>query len=264
MSEIEKSNFIRDKSINRILEYHPDSKQVTIEDQRFYQRKAKTFYPSVTYILSSLPKGSFFETWIKDVGHNSEIIVRKAAAEGTETHELIEKYLNGEELVWINAETGKINYPLIVWQMVLRFADFWNTVKPKIITTEQHIFSDKHRYAGTIDLVVEIDGELWVLDIKTSNSLHKSHDLQLAAYAEAFNETFDKKISNTAIIWLKSPSRKPDKSGKKMQGNGWALKPAENYKVNFDMFLKVYDIFKLTNEYDEPISERIPNILKLQ
>jgi hypothetical protein len=262
---IEKTNnILKDKKIKRILEYSDDSKQITIGDQRFYQRKAKTFYPSVTYVLSYFPKGKFFENWMKDVGHNSDIIARKAADEGTETHEAIEKFLNGEELIWID-EYGKAKYNLIVWQMILRFADFWNTIKPRLIATEQHIFSDEYKYAGTIDLVVEIEGKIWLLDIKTSNSLHTSYDLQLAAYAQAWNENFDTPIENTGIIWLKSSSRGADKSGKKIQGDGWALKsPHNTYQDNLQSFLKVYDIFKLENPDMKPYSEKLPTSIKLQ
>lgn len=262
---IEKTNnILKDKKIKRILEYNDDSKQITIGDQRFYQRKPKIFYPSVTYVLSYFPKGKFFENWMKDVGHNSDIIARKAADEGTETHEAIEKFLNGEELVWID-EYGKAKYNLIVWQMILRFADFWNTVKPRLIATEQHIFSDEYKYAGTIDLVVEIDGKIWLLDIKTSNSLHTSYDLQLAAYAQAWNENFDTPIEQVGIIWLKSSSRGADKSGKKLQGDGWALKtPHNTYQENLQSFLKVYDIFKLENPDMKPYSEKLPISVKLQ
>jgi hypothetical protein len=262
---IQKTNsVVHDKRIKRILEYNEDAKQITIGDQRFYQRKAKTFYPSVTYVLSFFPKGKFFENWMKDVGHNSDIIAKKAGDEGTETHKIIEDFLNGEEIFWIN-EYGKANYSLTVWQMALRFADFWNTLKPKLIATEQHIFSDKYQYAGTIDLVVEINGEVWLLDIKTSNSLHTSYDLQLAAYAQAWNENFDMPIQKTGIIWLKSNTRKADPSGKKIQGNGWFLKvPHNSYQDNLLSFLKVYDIFKLENPEMKPYSEKYATRIKLE
>jgi hypothetical protein len=40
---IEKTNnILKDKKIKRILEYNDDSKQITIGDQRFYQRKEKS------------------------------------------------------------------------------------------------------------------------------------------------------------------------------------------------------------------------------
>ena len=56
------------------------------------------YYPSVTYVLSYYPKGKFFEDWLKKVGYASEYIVKKAGEEGTLVHEMIEDYLNGKEL----------------------------------------------------------------------------------------------------------------------------------------------------------------------
>ena len=255
------SSVIHDKRIKRILEYNEDAKQITIGDQRFYQRKAKTFYPSVTYVLSYFPKGKFFENWMKDVGHNSDIIARKAAEEGTETHNTIEDFLNGKEIVWIN-EYGKTNHSLIVWQMILRFADFWNTVKPRLIATEQHIFSDKYQYAGTIDLVVEIDGKIWLLDIKTSNSLHTSYDLQLAAYAQAWNETHNEKVERTGILWLKASTRGEGK-GDNIQGKGWQLKVVDDIEKNFKMFQNIQEIYKLENPDFKPMTELLPTSVKL-
>ena len=255
------SSVIHDKKIKRILEYNEDAKQITIGDQRFYQRKDKTFYPSVTYVLSYFPKGKFFENWMKDVGHNSDIIAKKAADEGTETHNAIEDFLNGKEIVWIN-EYGKTNHSLIVWQMILRFADFWNTVKPRLIATEQHIFSDKYQYAGTIDLVVELDGKIWLLDIKTSNSLHTSYDLQLAAYAQAWNETHNEKVERTGILWLKASTRGEGK-GDNIQGKGWQLKVVDDIEKNFKMFQNIQEIYKLENPDFKPMTELLPTSVKL-
>ena len=55
----------------------------------------------------------------------------------------------------------------LVWQMFLRFVDFWETHKPTLIETEVHLFSDELKIAGTCDCICEIDGELWVIDFKT-------------------------------------------------------------------------------------------------
>jgi predicted RecB family nuclease len=85
--------------------------------------------------------------------------------------------------------------------MILKFADFWTTHKPELIVTEYHLFSDNHEYAGTADLVVKINDKVWLLDIKTSNSLHTSYGLQLAAYAMAWNETHICSGSSTSGRW---------------------------------------------------------------
>ena len=67
------TNIIHDPKIKRIIEYSADNKQVNVLDQRFYRRDSK-FYPSITSILNFFPKNAFFHSWLKDVGHNSDII----------------------------------------------------------------------------------------------------------------------------------------------------------------------------------------------
>ena len=47
------SSVIHDKKIKRILEYNEDAKQITIGDQRFYQRKDKTYKCCNNYYFSS-------------------------------------------------------------------------------------------------------------------------------------------------------------------------------------------------------------------
>ena len=56
-----------------------------------------------------------------------------------------------------------------------------------------------------------MDGEVWLLDLKTSNSIHKSYDLQLASYAKALEECKGIKIERTGIIWLKAHTRSASK-----------------------------------------------------
>lgn len=253
------ANVIKDNKIKRIVEYSADNKQINILDQRFYRRDGK-YYPSVSSILNYFPKNQFFHSWLKDVGHNSDIIASKAAAEGTQVHNAVEDFLNGEEIQWLD-DYGAAKYSLDVWKMILKFADFWQTHKPKLVATEYHLFSDKHEYAGTNDIVCRLNGKLWLLDIKTSNSLHTSYDLQLAAYAKAWNETHDEQIEETGILWLKASTRGAAKD--KIQGAGWQLKTISDIDTNFEIFLKIYDIYKLENPNAKPHTETLPTTIKL-
>jgi len=181
------------KQINRTVAYSSDSKQINVLDTRFYRRH-KEYYPSVSSILQYYPKGKFFEDWIKGNGFNSDVIAAKAANEGTQTHNAIEDFLAGKEIKWLD-DNDNTKYPLDVWRMILKFAEFWNTYKPELIEKEYHVFSDVHKYAGTIDLIIKLFDKLWLIDIKTSNSLHTINDLQLASYAVAWNETHDIPVS---------------------------------------------------------------------
>lgn len=259
---IEKNVNINKKSIKRLLEVDSTSKRVNILDNRFYTRKEK-YYPSVTSILQFFPKNKFFENWLKDVGHNADFIAKKAADEGTQVHETIERYLKGEKIEWLD-ENGYSKYSLDIWKMILKFHDFWTTYKPTLIESEIHLFSDKYIYAGTCDLVVEINNKKWLLDIKTSNSLHTSYDLQLAAYAQAWNETFESKIDNIGILWLKSSKRGEDKKGKSIQGKGWELyEPERTIEDNFKLFQNVYELYKLTHTDPKPSDEQFPTSIQL-
>jgi genome maintenance exonuclease 1 len=253
-------NIIKDTKIKRIIEYSEGDKQVNVLDSRFYKRNDK-YYPSVTSVLNYFPKNKFFHEWLKDVGHNADIIASKAASEGTQVHNAIDRFLNGEEIKWID-DNGRAEYSLEVWKMILKFADFWNTHKPELIASEYHLFSDTHEYAGTTDIIVKLNNQVWLLDIKTSNSLHTSYDLQLAAYAVAWNETHNTLIERTGILWLKASTRGEGKKDA-IQGKGWQLKPSDGIATNFEMFKKIYDIYKLENPEFKPITELLPTSIKL-
>ena len=257
---IEKGNNIhKHPQLKRIVEH--SGEQINFLDQRFYKTEAGEYYPSVTSILNFYPKNGFFHAWLKDVGHNSDIIARKAADEGTQVHNAIEAFLEGKEIKWMD-DKGHAIYNLDVWRMILRFSDFWKTHNPELIASEIHLLSHEHKYAGTCDLVVKLNDKIWLLDIKTSNSLHTSYNLQLSAYAKAWDEKYDDKIEQTGIIWLKS-SKRGLKEGK-LQGNGWEIVQGDK-TINeyFTMFKNIYEIYLLENPNQKPIFESYPTSVKL-
>ena len=236
------------KHYGRILEISDDHKQITLPDGRYYQRNGD-YYPSVTYVLSHYPKGKFFEDWLKKVGYASEHIVKKASAEGTQVHEMIESYLNGEELKFL--EHGIPMYPTLVWQMFLRFVDWWEEYNPTLIEAEVHLFSDKLRIAGTCDLVCEIGDELWIIDFKTSNNLQTTYDLQTAIYAQCFEECYGKKINRAGVLWLKSSKRGSKKGA--MQGKGWEMYESKRTQEdNLEIYQSVRKLFDLENPNHKP------------
>jgi len=236
------------KAYGRLLEISDDHKQITLPDGRYYRRNGE-YYPSVTYVLSHYPKGKFFEDWLKKVGYSADYIVKKASEEGTQVHEMIEAYLNGEEMKFL--EHGRPMYDPHIWQMFLRFVDFWEEYKPTLIEAEVHLFSDELKIAGTCDMVCEINGELWVVDFKTSNHLQTTYDLQTAIYAKCFEECFGKKVDRTGILWLKSSKRKAAKG--KIQGKGWEMyESSRTQEENLDIYRAVRKLFDLENPNHKP------------
>jgi len=255
------TNILKENSKNR-LNFKPELKQINFLDRRVYKRDEGVYYPSVTTILQYMPKNKFFDNWLKDVGHNADLIMRKAGKEGTQVHEAAEALVLGKEVNWMD-DYGNAKYSQIVWEMILKFYDFWSTCKPKLISTEEFVFSDKFKYAGTADLLVEIDGEIWLLDLKTSNNLHRSYNLQLAAYAKAIEETKGIKIQRTGIIWLKASTRSASKKKGVYQGKGWQIKTIDEIDYNFDLFQTIYKLYLLDNPNTKPIYKSYPTTIKL-
>lgn len=254
-------NIPNNKHLGRVVQVNEDFQQITIGDQRFY-KKEELYYPSVTYILSCWPKGRAFEQWLKANGDDADNIAAESAESGTKVHKAIEDMLEGKKLNWFDG-SGNMYYSEREWKMVLGFKEFWTIYKPKLIASELHIFSNVHMYAGTIDLVVEINGRKWILDIKTSKQLHFTYDLQLASYAEAWNEfNPDDKVENYGVLWLNAKTRKEAEG--KMQGKGWQITtPEYPHERNIEIFKNVHEIFKVANPNPKPVIEDYPNSAKL-
>jgi hypothetical protein len=238
------------QAYNRILEISEDHKQITLPDSRYYRRNGE-YYPSITHVLSSYPKGKHFEEWLKNMGRSADYIVKKAAEDGTKVHEMIEDYLEGKEMNFLN-QYGTPQYDPNIWQMFLRFVDFWETYKPELIDQEIHLFSDTLKVAGTTDLVCRIDNSLWIIDHKTSNHMQTVYELQAAVYAHCYEECFGVKPDRVGILWLKSSKRKANKD--KMQGNGWEMVlPSRTQEENIEIFKTVKRLFDLENPNEAPV-----------
>ena len=234
-------------------EYNREFKQITTNDSRFYEDGNKT-YPSVTYVLSYYPKGRNFEDWLKKVGYASDFIAKKAADEGTLVHNLAESYLKGEKIELMDEDQNP-KYDIKIWKMFLRFVDFWETSGAELIETEVFLYSDALNIAGTCDLVCKINGEVCVIDIKTSNHLQVTYELQSAIYARCFEECYDQKVNKVGILWLKSPKRSY-KEGL-LQGKGWEVfESPRSMDENLEIFNHVRALFDLENPSLKPISEK--------
>lgn len=100
-----------------------------------------------------------------------------AAVKGTRIHALADKLANGEEVAVPEELAGHV-------ESCVRWLDEWN---PKIVATEFPVYHERYLYAGTGDLLAEIDDgygdELNLIDFKTSASgAYGDTAFQLAAY----------------------------------------------------------------------------------
>ena len=236
--------------------YNNEAKQLNILDERFYQSSKfpDKYYPSVTTILEVFPKGYGYDEWLRSVGFNSSEILRKAGEQGSNIHDMIDHYLSGETIKWINDDES-MKYTLIEWQMFVRFCEFWDKWKPQTYVHEFAIVSDELGIGGTIDFIGKLNKTVYLIDWKSSNAIHKTHELQVASYAKMWNELNPKyKVDKTAILWLNAGTRGEDKAGKKIQGQGWQLKDdfGRPWEDAYKVFEHVFAVWKEENENFKP------------
>ncbi len=138
-----------------------------------------TWYPRVTSIVNIKAKPALYRYY---AGHESfetaESMKKKSAEEGTLVHETIEAILANQPVA----------IPPLIKPVVQAYKDFASTHEIIPHQIETRILSKKHGYAGTIDVLAEVDGKLGVLDIKTSYAIYRDYGIQTAAYVEALHE----------------------------------------------------------------------------
>ena len=108
----------------------------------------------------------------------------KAAEIGSQTHALIEWSLR-RSLGQIT--TRPETTPPAEWAF-MAFEDWAKSVNLEPIFIEQTVWSLDHGYAGTLDLLARVHGEVTLIDFKTSKGIYAEYDLQSVAYQVALAE----------------------------------------------------------------------------
>lgn len=112
-------------------------------------------------------------------------LMAKASEIGTQAHALIEWNLRRS----LGQEAGP--EPVIGEAATLAFVAYerWaKEVNLKPLLIEQKVYSHTHRYAGTMDLLAEVNGVLTLIDWKTSKDVYAEAHLQNVAYQVALTE----------------------------------------------------------------------------
>ena len=173
--------------------------RVTIDGVRYYKVPESgelIKLPSITTITSHYKK-DFFDNWRQKVGvEEANRITKKATTRGTEMHLLTEHYLNNEEV-------PKAKVPIS--------GMLFNIAKPalnridNIIAQEKALYSLRLGVAGTVDCIAEFDGELSIIDFKTSKAPKpvewiEGYFVQAAAYSCMLYELTGLKAKKLVII----------------------------------------------------------------
>jgi genome maintenance exonuclease 1 len=150
---------------------------------------------SITSVISHYSKAKFAK-WRKRVGEEeANRITKRATSRGTDTHTLIESYLLNEEL----SEVQPIS------EMLFKLAKPTLNRINNIYCLESSLHSKILGVAGSVDTIGEFDGELAVIDYKTSakpkpREWLEGYFVQTMFYGMALYEMTDIQIKKLVII----------------------------------------------------------------
>jgi hypothetical protein len=202
----------------------PDIIQITTLDERWYQKindKGITvpniFVPSVTWIAGYYPKGIAFYKWLADKGWNeAETIKEDAGDHGTRTHAMIDDLLSGQKIkmdsFYSDSSGEQTEITVDDWEALMSYVSWFHSVNIKVLRKEFVVYSEAGNFAGTVDLLCEINGEIWLIDYKTSAYIWPSHKLQISAYKKALEEN-GQKVDKLGILQV---GYKKNRAGFKM------------------------------------------------
>ena len=152
---------------------------------RLYNLPNGDWVPSITSVTSFYNR-QIFADWRKRVGiEEANKITRKATARGTDFHEAVELYMLNKEIEWENFK------PLtkFMFHHATPYLDRINNVH----AIERTLYSEYLGLAGRVDCIAEYDGELAVIDFKTSTKIKpekwlENYFVQEMFYASAYYE----------------------------------------------------------------------------
>lgn len=171
-----------------------------IDGRRVYPVPSGGKYPSITTVLSCNPeKKAGIMKWRKKVGEaKANQISTRAASRGTTYHSIVEDYLNN---TYDETKFKDKHLPLMMFKNSKKTLDRINN----IYAQEAALYSDNLEIAGRVDCIAEFDGELSIIDFKTSAEEKKlewiqDYLIQETAYACMLYERYKIKVNKIVTI----------------------------------------------------------------
>ena len=172
------------KPMNSSLEKEMNSIFIDINDSPYEYEGIKV--PRVTHILSEMIHEDYLMDWANYVGRykrqNHNDIRDHSAYIGTNVHSAIEKYTS-MNFVDLFDDIDSVSDRLKMKNAFYSFKQWWDIISlhnHEIIFQEQPLVCKY--YGGTLDMLVSIDGLVYLVDFKTSNNFNYKYHLQTAAY----------------------------------------------------------------------------------
>ena len=167
------------------LKEEVDLEAQTIDGTRFYKVPSGKMYPSITSVTSFYNREVFIN-WRKRVGESeANRITRESTFRGTKYHDVVEYYIKNGTI------DGCSMLPSTKF-LFLQSKDNLDRIN-NIHALEKSLYSDYLGLAGRVDCIAEYDGELAVIDFKTSKKIKpekwiENYYVQETAYACMYYE----------------------------------------------------------------------------
>tara|TARA_A100001011_G_scaffold213998_1_gene222053 strand:- start:1754 stop:2422 length:669 start_codon:yes stop_codon:yes gene_type:complete len=184
------------KHLDSKIDY--ELKATTTDSGRLYETPEGDKVPSVTTVLGYRSRESI-QKWRERVGEEeANRISRQAAGRGTKVHYMAEDYLNNKEIV----TDGIMPHIIQMWKSLQKGIDGHID---NVYAQEVPLYSKELKLAGRVDCIAEHDGELAIIDFKTSSKIKKrkyisNYFMQGAAYACMYAERTGIKINKIVIL----------------------------------------------------------------
>lgn len=134
-------------------------------DTRLYETPTGKRYPSVTTVLGKMTDKTALNEWRKRVGEEeANRVSNRASTRGTNIHTMCEKYVLNEEF------DTSMPHNMMIFNQIKRVLD---ERVDNVRATECTLYSHNLQIAGTCDLVSDFNGDLAIVDYKTSTKLKR-------------------------------------------------------------------------------------------
>lgn len=125
---------------------------------------------------------------------------KEAADIGSEIHDWIEKHVKGENPEMPERKEAQIG--------VAAFLEWKEANKVSFLSSERVVYSKKYDYIGKMDIEAKVNGKLCLIDIKSSNGLYNTYNLQTAAYLMADEEESKRNYKGRWLIRVAKETEK--------------------------------------------------------
>lgn len=124
---------------------------------------------------------------------------------GSEAHEMVEQFL-----AYVSSDSQEPFTPKLAKEpsqealnALSAFTKWFYQAQPKVIGVEENVYSAENNFCGTYDALMELGGQVYLCDMKTSNvsrkapkGIYAEYFVQMGAYALAHNEQREYELKN--------------------------------------------------------------------